>query len=167
MVKNIVLKFILVISVGVFIAMPCFAKDMKVGSVDLRLAFYEYEKSKGFDKELNEVTAKKTADRAKLVQIIQGIRGENEFASEEVKKQKQKEMDSAIAQLNDFDKNMRQELLNKKNAMFREVIDDIQKIVTAIGKAEGYDLILDTRNIMYSGEGLDLTSRVIKELNKK
>jgi outer membrane protein len=50
--------------------------------------------------------------------------------------------------------------------MFREVVDDIQKVVDDFGKKGKYDFILDSRNIMYGKEEFDLTDAVIKRLNK-
>ncbi|MCK4852165.1 MAG: OmpH family outer membrane protein [Candidatus Omnitrophica bacterium] len=151
----------------VFVASSAFAaKDMKIGHVDLRRAFYEYEKSKTYDKELSDITTKRGNERTKLVDEIKKLSDEAELLSDDAKAGKQKGIDAKIGMLNEFDRNTRQELLSRKNDMFREVIDDIQKIVVNIGKKEKYDYILDSRNIMYAEEAFDLTDRVLKELNK-
>ncbi|HNX90548.1 MAG TPA: OmpH family outer membrane protein [Candidatus Omnitrophota bacterium] len=156
-----------IISVA-FMLPAAYAKDMKIGQVDLRKAFYEYEKSKTFDKQLNDVTAKKTEERNKKVEEIKKMKEAIDLLNNEAKTAKQKEVDAKITALAEFDRTVRQELVTKKDEMFREVINDIQKVVETIGKAEGYDYILDSRSVMYSqSTSNDITEKVLVELNKK
>jgi len=51
--------------------------------------------------------------------------------------------------------------------MFREVVDDIQAVVTTIGEKEGHDFVLDSRNVMYAKDEYNLTDMVLESLNKK
>ncbi len=151
--------------IGIALSAPLtFAAD-NIAYVDLRRAFYEYEKSKAFDKDLTDETTARTDSRNAMVEEVRKLRDEAELLSEEAKAGKQAEIDTKINALNNYDRETRQELLNKKNEMFREVIEDIQEIVEVIGKAGGYDYILDSRNIMYSKEGFDLTDQVLEKLN--
>jgi len=161
-----------IVSIAAFLAFTfaispvSFAQGEKIGYVDLRRAFYEYEKSRTFDKEINDLTTERNEERNKIVEEVRKIRDEAEFLSDDKKAAKQTQMDAKIAELNEFDRVTRQEILNKKNDMFREVIEDIQKVVDDIGKKEKYDYILDSRNVMYAKEEYDLTERVLKELNR-
>ncbi len=138
----------------------------KIGYVDLRRAFYEYEKSKTLDKELTDITNQRTKERATIVERITKLRDESELLSDDAKAKKQQAIDAEIAKLNEFDRDIRQEILSKKNDMFREIIDDIRKVVEEIGEKEKYDVILDSRDIMYAKKGFDLTDQVLMELNK-
>ncbi len=138
----------------------------KIGYVDLRRAFYEYEKTKTFESELNKITEKRQNERTKKVESISKLRDEMELLSGNARNKKQTQVETEIANLNEFDRSTRQELLNKKNDMFREVIEDIQGIVEDIGKKGKYDFVFDARNIMYGKEKFDLTEKVIKKLGK-
>lgn len=163
--------FVSILVVGLVVGMIApvlFAQEagQKIGYVDLRRAFYEYEKSKAYDQDLNAVTSERSEERAKKVDAIRKIRDEAEMLKDQARAEKQKELDAKINELNEYDKDTRQELLNKKNDMFREVIEDIQAVVINIGKERGYDYILDSRNIMYAKDGYDLTDDVLVELNK-
>jgi Skp family chaperone for outer membrane proteins len=142
------------------------ADEGKIGYVDLRRAFYDYQKTKTFETELNKITDKRQKERTKKVESISKLRDELEILSGNAKNKKQTQVETEIATLNEFDRTTRQQLLNKKNDMFREVVDDIQKIVEDIGKKGNYDYILDSRNIMYSRDKFDLTNDVIKQLNR-
>jgi outer membrane protein len=152
---------------GLLVSPRAFAEGPKIAHVDLRRAFYEYEKSKVFDKELNDITNKKTEERNKKVEEIKKMRDEADKLNGEAKAKKEKEIDDKINSLNEFDRVIRQEVLTKKNDMFKVVIDDIQKIVDNMGKQGGYDYIIDSRSVMFAKEGQDLTDQVLKELNKK
>lgn len=142
-----------------------YAADGKVGFVDLRKAFYDYGKTKTFETQLNDLTSKREGDRNKMVEEITKMRDEVQMLQGDAKAKKQGEIDNKIAALQEYDKDTRQQLLNKKNDMFKEVIDDIQKVVENIGKTSGYDYILDSRNVMYGKENLDLTNQVVTQLN--
>ncbi|MGD2278529.1 MAG: OmpH family outer membrane protein [Candidatus Omnitrophota bacterium] len=163
-------KFFIVLTVGIFTlgvaACLAQAKDGKIGYVDLRRAFYEYGKTRTFEDELNKLTDQRQAERTKKVEAISKLRDELELLSGNARNKKQGQVEEKIADLNEYDRATRQQLLNKKNDMFREVIDDIQVVVDGMGKKGDYDYILDSRNIMYSKEDFDLTDEVIKKLNK-
>ena len=165
MLKRIFVLIAVLLVIGVMVS-PARAQEGKIGYVDLRKAFYEYEKTKTFETELNKITDTRQNERTKKVERISKLRDEMELSSGTARNNKQKQVEEAITALNEFDLDTRQMLLNKKNDMFREVIDDIQKIVEDIGKKGNYDFVLDSRNIMYSQEKFDLTEDVIKRLNK-
>lgn len=138
----------------------------KIAYVDLRRAFYEYEKTKTFETDLNALTEERQAKRTGMITDITKLRDEGELLQGDARNKKQQEIDGKLAELQEFDRDTRQQLLNKKNDMFREVIDDIQKVVTDIGKKQGYDYVLDSRNVMYAKEQFDLTDAVLEKLNK-
>lgn len=142
------------------------AKELKIGFVDLRKAFYDYEKAKTMDNELNEFAKSTQTKRDTMVQNVTKLRDEVELLSADARQGKQKEMDEMIAELQEFDRESRQVILERKDNLFREVMDDIQKIVVEKGTSAGYDYILDSRNIMYAADMYDLTQEVITELNK-
>ena len=164
-----VVKVFSALVIAFAVALPgAYAKELKMGQVDLRRAFYEYEKSKTFDKQMNDVTAKKTEERNKKVEEIKKMKEAVDLLNNDAKAAKQKEIDAKITALAEFDRTVRQELVTKKDEMFREVIGDIQKVVDAIGKQDGYDFVLDSRSVMYSANGgNDITEKVLLELNKK
>jgi outer membrane protein len=138
----------------------------KMGYVDLRRAFYEYNKSKTLEAELTELTNATQDKRNTMIQNITRLRDETEILKGAAKEKKQSEIDNMLKELQQFDAETREIILNKRNDMFRQVVDDIQKVVEGIGKKQGYDYILDSRNIMYADERSDLTQDVIDQLNK-
>ncbi|MBF0253028.1 MAG: OmpH family outer membrane protein [Candidatus Omnitrophica bacterium] len=153
--------FILVCMVSV-----SFASAEKLGSIDIRRAFYEYEKSKEFDANLTKLTEERGQAENEMVKEITKMREELDILSDAAKAGKQKQIDSMIAKLNDYRKETKQEILDKRNEMFKEVIDDIQGVVNTVGEADGYDFIMDSRYIMFAKKGSDITDKVLEQLNK-
>ena len=119
------------------------------------------------DEELNKFAEANQATRETMVQNITKLRDESELLSGETREKKQKEMKDEILALQQYDKESRQILLEGKDKLLGEVMEDIQKVVSAKGTEGGYDYILDSRNIMYAAEKYDLTSEVVEELNKE
>lgn len=150
-----------------FLASPAYCLGGKIGYVDSRRAFQEYERKKSVEAELNGLSKGYQQQRAKKIEAITKLRDEAELLSEEARAEKQKEINARVAELQEFDRKTRQELLAKQNEMLRVVIDDIQKVIDEMGKKGGYDYILDSQSIRYAKEGFDITDEVIKQLNKK
>ncbi|MBF0493699.1 MAG: OmpH family outer membrane protein [Candidatus Omnitrophica bacterium] len=167
MTKKTLFVLLLVFAIAGLSLQGAFAEGQKIGVVDLRKAFYDYDKSKTFDKQLTDMTNAKTDDRNKMVEGIRTLRDEISFLSAEEKAKKQKDLDDKINALNEFDKNVRQDILNKKNDMFKEVIDDIQNVVNKVGAEDKYDYVFDSRSVMYSKGGDDITAKVLTKLNAK
>ena len=162
--KNVVIGVIVVFMVLVMAAASGYAEVGKIGYVDLKRAFYEYEKTKNMEEDLGVLTEKSEKERTLIVEDITTLRDEFELLAGDAKIKKQEIIRGKLEGLQTFDKNTRQELLSKKNDMFKEVIEDIQQIVEAIGKKENYDYIIDSRNIMYAKEMYDITDAVLKRL---
>ncbi|MBD3296083.1 MAG: hypothetical protein GF392_01790 [Candidatus Omnitrophica bacterium] len=161
------LMMLLMLIMGVTLMAPCgYSQIDKVGYVDLRRAFYDYEKTQNLEKELNTLTEQSQEKRTAMVEEITAMRDEMQMLEGEAQQEKKQQLEQKLAELQEFDRVTRQKLLNRKNDMFRQVVEDIQKIVNEIGKTGKYDYILDSRNVMYGNEKYDLTDMVLKKLNK-
>jgi len=144
-----------------------YSADLKVGYVDLRRAFYEYKQTKVLEAELKDLTDQRQGKREKMIKNLTDMRDKVELLRGDAKIKKQNEMDAKLAELQEFDRTARQELLTKKNDMFRGIIEKIQKVVEDMGAKGNYDYVIDSRNIMYAQKSYDMTDSVIKQLNKR
>ena len=149
-----------------FAISPAYSAELKIGYIDIRRAFYEYEKTKTMEIGLNEFSEVSQDKRNTMIAEVNKLRDESELLAGKAKIKKEKQTELKFAELQEFDKTARQELLNKKNDMFRVVVDDIQVVADDLGKKGQYDFIIDSRNVMYGLEKYDLTDEVIQRLNK-
>jgi Skp family chaperone for outer membrane proteins len=60
-----------------------------------------------------------------------------------------------------------QDLQRKNNEMMAEILKELEQVVTEIGKAEKFTLILERSQILYSDQATDITSRVIEVYNSR
>ncbi len=143
-----------------------YSKEYKMGYVDLAKVFDEYKKTKDSEKNLEEKGKGKEAERKKMVDELRKLKDEQALLSEKAKAEKQTIIDSKIKDLQDFDRKTRDDLLKERNDMLGGILKDIEKVVTDYAKETGYDIVLNSRMLLYGGESYDLTAEILKRLNK-
>jgi len=152
--------------------LPCaaLAKEYKIAFIDLAKVFDEYSKTKQADKVMSEKGKAKEAERSKFVEEIRKLReeltGKQAILNDKAKAEKQAVIDQKIKDLQEFDRKAREELIKQRNDTVGEILKDIEKVVTDYSKQEGYDVVLNSRMLLYGNEQLDLTGEVLKRLNK-
>ncbi|MCM8761017.1 MAG: OmpH family outer membrane protein [Candidatus Omnitrophica bacterium] len=142
------------------------AKEYKIAYVDLAKVFDEYKKTKESEKKLEEKGKSKEAERTKMVDELRKLKDEQALLSEKAKADKQVIIDNKIKALQDFDRVTRDELVKERNDMLGNILKDIEKVVTEYAKTNGYDMVLNSRMLLYGGEQYDLTNEILSRLNK-
>lgn len=170
------MRKIVLVAVAVLFAagcmLPCsaLAKEYKIAFIDLAKVFDEYSKTKQADKTMAEKGKTKEAERVKFVEDVRKLReeltGKQALLNEKAKAEKQAAIDQKIKDLQEFDRKAREELIKQRNDTVGEILKDIEKVVTDYAKQDGYDVVLNSRMLLYGNEQLDLTGEVIKRLNK-
>jgi Skp family chaperone for outer membrane proteins len=142
------------------------AKESKMGYVDLAKVFDEFKKTKESEKALEEKGKAKEAERNKMVEELRKLKDEQALLSEKAKGEKQAIIDSKIKVLQDFDRVTRDALVKERNDMLGGILKDIEKVVADYAKANGYDIVLNSRMLLYGGEQYDMTNEILSRLNK-
>jgi len=148
------------------IAETASAKEYKLGYVDLAKVFDEYKKTKESEKALEEKGKAKEAERNRMVDELRKLKDEQALLSEKAKGEKQTVIDNKIKILQDFDRVTRDALVKERNDMLGGILKDIEKVVGEYAKSSGYDMVLNSRMLLYGGEQFDITSEVLSRLNK-
>ena len=113
--KKILVVLILVLCMA--LSANAFAKEMKIGCLNMRKVFYEYKKTKDFNQTLEKEDAKVKEEIEKRTQDLRKLRDEIDLLSEEAKAKKEPELRQKIKKLDDFRKEKIEELLRKKDEM--------------------------------------------------
>lgn len=168
--RKLALAVAVIFAIGLFggaaVCEKAYAKEYKIGYVDLAKVFDEYKKTKESEKSLEEKGKAKEAERKKLVDELKKLKDEQALLSEKGKAEKQKIVDDKIKILQDFDRLVRDELMKERNDRLAAIMKDIEGVVTAYAKESGYDLIVNSRALLYGSEQYDLTKEVLSRLNK-
>ena len=158
---------VLVLLSMIFIRLPLVnAEGIKIGYINLGKTFDEYEKTKQSDKSLEKKGDKKEKARQKLVDEIKELKEEMVLLSDKGKEEKQTIIDEKIRNLQEFDKETRDELRQDRDEMVRDILREIDKIIQDYGKKNGYTVILNDRMLVYGNETIDITQDIIDILNK-
>ncbi|MCX5667603.1 MAG: OmpH family outer membrane protein [Candidatus Omnitrophica bacterium] len=149
----------------VFTGVDAFAKEYKIGYVDLAKVSDEYAKTKDFEKTFEAQVKGKDAERQKFVDEVRKLKDEQALLSDKAKAEKQTIIDGKIGNLQEFDRRVRDELIKQRNQMLGEIQKDIDTVISAYSKEVGYDIVLIKQTVLFAGPELDLTAEVVKRLN--
>lgn len=167
--KSVAVAVALVFAAGIFSGVAietASAKEYKMGYVDLAKVFDEYKKTKESEKALEDKGKTKEAERNKMVEELRKLKDEQALLSEKAKGEKQAVIDSKIKVLQDFDRVTRDALVKERNDMLGGILKDIEKVVADYAKANGYDIVLNSRMLLYGGTEYDMTNEILNKLNK-
>ena len=144
---------------------PAYAE--KIAYVDVAKVFDEYEKTKQNDQVLSEQGKKKQGERDAKVQEVRRLKDELALLSDKNKDEKQELIDQKIKSLQEFDAAAREELGRKRDDVVKQILKDIDTVISAYGSKQGYDFIFNERALLYRSDKYDVTSQVLGELNSR
>ena len=161
-------KILSVIVLFVSIALPtsAFSAEIKMGYINMRKVFFEYNKTKTFNEDLEKKDEALKKEMEEKAQVIRKMRDEVEILSDKAKEKKEPELRQKLKELDDFRKEKIESFIKDKDEKFKEIREDIISVSTAYAKKNGYDMIFDEAIFVYSTNKFDITDDIIKELNK-
>lgn len=137
----------------------------KIGYVDLSRLFDEYHKTKDYDKVL-EAEHKKYEEESKVkIEKIREEQGKLALLQEDKKAALEGEVEAMKAELLEFDRQKKTDLTKDRNEKIREILLEIEKIVSDFAERNNYSIILNDRVLIYGHPSYDLTEDVLKSLN--
>ncbi len=163
---KIFLKAVLIASVLFMTSATVAEAANKVGYVDLRRAFYEYDEAISLREEMSALTEEIQQKINEIAQEKAELREKAQMLSGDARQDAQTQYELKLAELQEYEREKRQELMAKEDSMFRRIVQDIEEIVTAIAEEDDFDYILDSRYIMFATDEMDLTDEVLQRLNQ-
>ena len=61
---------------------------------------------------------------------------------------------------------LQQEIQLREREMMQDILKDLEGVVSEIGKADKFTLILDRSQILFGDQAIDLTNKVIETFNR-
>ena len=154
--------------VAVFASCGAFAADMKIATVDFEKVFSEYSKTKTeFDKLQKDESAKEEQSKA-MVDEITKLKGEVELLTDGKEKDEKNEfIQFKIKEFREFTNQARATVLKARNDVGKQLFDEIKAKVEKYAADEKFDLILNSKSLVYSSASYDITDKVIAIINKE
>ena len=164
-IKRIILAAVLaagLISIG---SPSVFADDFKIGYVDLSRLFDQYYKTQNYDKTLEEKSKGFESERNDKIEKIREAQGKLDLLKEDKRADLQSDIEQMKADLLEFDRQQKADLTKERNEKIREILLEIEKIVSNYAEKEHYNIILNDRVLIYGNPAIDLTQDILSRLN--
>ena len=142
------------------------AGEMKIGTVDLSRTFDGYQKTKDAEKTLEAEGNNKKQERDKKVEEIKRLKGELDLLNDKAKAEKQAVIDQKVQELQAFDREVQGSLRRERDRVIQEILKEIDGVIGAYGRDNGYTLLLNDRALLYRGKELDVTDQILGILNQ-
>lgn len=164
------MKRLAVVILGIFLGLILTANsgfaEEKIAYVDLSRVFEEYKKTKAYDKVLEEKQKEYEKTRESKVNEVKDLQEKLGLLSSAEKEARKGELEQKISQLQEFDRNVTQDLRKQRDEKVQDIFSDIKKTIDGYAKKQGFTLVFDKRALIYYDENLDITDKILSTLNK-
>lgn len=166
------MKYWLVVGMLVVSCSVALAQErIKIGFIDIQRIIAESQAGKKAKDRFQAQVKKAETDVQKERQDLERLKGDLDKKGPLLKEEERRNLEA------DFQKrsvslqrtmgDYQQDLQRKNNEMMAEILKELEQVVTEIGKAEKFTLILERSQILYSDQATDITSRVIEVYNSR
>jgi outer membrane protein len=166
---NKLLKFLLVSGLSLS-AMAISAAELKVGYVQVDKILQEAPQTVESGKKLEREFSPRTQELERLQKQIRdqeaALDKDGLTMSETERRNKERDVANNKLEFQRKQRELREDINLRKNEELSVLQDRINKAVTAVAEAEGYDLVVYS-GVAFASKKVDITDKVLKSLGKK
>ncbi len=186
---NITSKIFLSVGLTFLMLAGASAQDLKIGVVDMKRIFAEYERTQEAEKEINDRKAEakqeldeRTAKYKELLEQFQALREQvqDQALSPQLREQKRKEGDETgqqakglERQIQEFRTRRERQLQEQVVRMRKTILEEIRTLVKEVSKTRNYALVFDKSGVsmngvpflLHSRDAVDFSEDIINSLN--
>jgi len=138
----------------------------KFAYIDLSRVFNEYDKTKNYDKILEDKENVYTTERDKKVEEIKQLQEKMNLMTDKEKETKKADLETKVKAVQDFDREKQMDLRKEFNEKRAEIMKDIDAVIRDYAEKEGYTLVFNEAGVLYNAKNLDITDKILDILNK-
>lgn len=146
------------------------AAELKIGYVQVDKILQEAPQTAETGKKLEREFSPRTAELDRLQKQIRDIEAQLDrdglTISETERKNKERDVSNLKIDFQRKQRELREDINLRKNEELGTLQDRINKAVTTVAEAEGYDLIV-YGGVAFASKKIDITDKVLKALGKK
>ena len=166
------MKYWLVVATLVLCVSVSYAQErIKVGYIDIQKVISESQAGKRardrFQAQVKKAEADIVKERQELERLKSDLDKKGPLLKDEERRNLESDLQKRSVNLQRSMSDHQQELQVKNNEMMSELLKELEKIVNEVGRAEKFTLILERSQILYSDQGIDITSKVIETYNSR
>ena len=164
------MKYKFLVCVTLFMASLSANADLKIGFVQVDKILQEapqtIESNKKLEKEFSSRTDKLKADVKSLKDKEVSFSKDALTMKESERETKEKSLSQLRVDVQRKERELREDINIRRNEELGGLQEQINKAVTSVAKAEGFDLVV-YNGVAYASEKIDITDKILKSLGKK
>ena len=146
------------------------AAELKIGYVQVDKILQEApqtaESGKKLEKEFSPRTQELDRMQKQIKDLESSLTKDSLTLSEAARRDKERDISNLKIEFQRKQRELREDVNLRKNEELGSLQDRINKAVTAVAEAEGYDLVIYS-GVAFASKKVDITDKVLKSLGKK
>lgn len=144
---------------------------VKIGFIDIQRAISESQAGKRAKEKFQAQVKKAEAELLKEKQELERLKSDLDKKGPLLRDDERRNLEADLQKrvvnyqrsMTDYQQHLRQ----REGEMTGDILKELEKIVSEVGKAEKFTLILERSQILYSDQGIDITNKVIEAYNSR
>jgi outer membrane protein len=165
-------KYWLIVGMLVLSCSVGYAQEkLRIGYIDIQKVIAESQAGKRardrFQAQVKKAEADIMKERQELERLKSDLDKKGPLLKDDERRNLELDLQKRSVNLQRSMSDYQQDLQVKNNEMMSDILKELEKIVNEVGKAEKFTLILERSQILYSDQGIDITSKVIETYNSR
>lgn len=144
-----------------------FAADLKIAVVDTKAAVDQTEDGKKAQKNIEDYIKSKQKKITKMEEDLQKMRDDfqkkSAVLSDDIKMQKQQELQAEFAKYQQFAMESQKEMQKKQQEVYEPIFKKMRKVIDGFASKQKYDVILDKNaGVVFANDAVDITDKIVK-----
>lgn len=161
------MKIVSAIFLFLLLAVPVRSQEgVKIGFVDLDRALNESKAGRSalekLQAKVKETESSLLKEKRNLERLRREIDKKGILLKEAERRNLEKEFQKRVRNYQRGMRDSQEELNQRKNELMADILKELEKVVTEIGKKEKFTLILERNQVLYTDQVVDITDSVIK-----
>ncbi len=152
---------------GMFLSVSAFsyAKELKVGYLNVLEVFDSYKKTADYDKQLEKLQDEKQKPLKDMADDLKKLKEKMDMVKDSEKDPLQKKMTGKAGEYQKKEKEAFADLKKARDEKMKEIVDDSNVIVKKYAQDNKYDFILNETMVVYGDEKANVTKTILELLN--
>ncbi len=158
-------------AMAVFIPGNVLAAGSDIAVVNMQRVISASNQGKAAQSELKSLiekyNAKLLAMKKKIMQVQADLKNNGSIMSADEKAKKTKEFETEISNFSSEEKHVQGVMSQKRFELLKGIVNKATSIVSSIAKKDGYIIVIDSRGVVYKTGSINITDKVLSEMNSK
>lgn len=164
-------KLLMALTAALMISASAYAEEAKIVVLDAQKIINDSNAAKGavskIEKARNDSQSKIDKMETDITKKREDLEKKRSVLSDEKFIAEESKLKADLRTYRAQVQNMQEQLNNQVMAYRREIIDVMRKEVEDMAEANGYSMVLERNQVMFSTPSLDITDEVMKRVNKR